>query len=66
MAEAYGHEPKDVAVGRYTVLRVLGAWVGAAQGATGLAGTLGAGLGKNAAEAIPMPAIHASSRKVGK
>lgn len=66
VAEAYGYHLEDVEVRRYAVLRVLGAWVGATQGATSIAGTLGAGLGKNATKAIPMPAIHAFNRKVGK
>ena len=66
VAEAYGYELEDIEVRRYAVLRVLGAWVGATQGATGIAGTLGAGLGKNATKAIPMPAIHAFNKKVGK
>ena len=66
VAEAYGYELDNIEVRRYAVLRVLGVWVGAAQGATGIAGTLGAGLGKNATKAIPMSAIHAFNKKVGR
>lgn len=66
VAEAYGYDLDDVEVRRFAVLRVLGAWVGAAQGATTIAGTLGAGLGKNATKAIPMTAIRAFNNKVGK
>lgn len=66
VADAYGLDLEEVAVRRYAVLRVLGAWAGVSQGATGLAGTLGAGLGKKATQAIPMSAIHGFNRAVGK
>ncbi len=52
VAEAYGLGLDELEVRRYAVLRVLGAWAGISQGVTGLAGTLGAGLGKRATEAI--------------
>ncbi|MBC6449526.1 hypothetical protein [Actinokineospora xionganensis] len=66
VAEAYGLGLDEIEVRRYAVLQVLGAWVGASQGAAGLAGTLGAGLGKKATEAIPMTAIHAFNKAMGK
>jgi hypothetical protein len=66
VAEAYGLGLEELDVRRYAVLRVLGAWAGISQGATGLAGTLGAGLGKKATEAIPMTAIHTFNKAMRK
>lgn len=66
VAEAYGHDLEDVEVRRFAILRVLGAWAGVSQGATSVAGTMGAGLGKKATKAIPMSAIHAFNRAAGK
>lgn len=66
VAEAYGHDLADMEVRRFAVLRVLGAWAGVSGGATGVAGTMGAGLGKKATQAIPMTSIHAFNRAVGK
>ncbi len=66
VAEAYGLGLDELEVRRYAVLRVLGAWAGISQGATELAGTLGAGLGKRATEAIPMTAIHAFNKAMRK
>lgn len=66
VAEAYGLDLEEIEVRRYAVLRVLGAWAGVSQGATGIAGTLGAGLGRRATEAIPMTAIHAFNKAMRK
>ncbi len=66
VADAYGIDLEEIEVRRYAVLRVLGAWAGVSQGATGLAGTVGAGLGKWATEAIPMTAIHAFNKAMKK
>lgn len=66
VAEAYGLRLDEIEIRRYAVLRVVGAWIGVTQGATRLAGTLGAGLGKKATEAIPMSAIHAFNKAMRK
>lgn len=66
VAHAFGHDLADIEVRRFAVLRVLGAWAGMSAGATGVAGTMGAGLGKQATQAIPMSVIHAANRRIGK
>lgn len=58
VAEAYGHDLDDIEVRRASILTVLGAWAGVSHASTGVAGTVSAGLGKRATEAIPMSAIH--------
>lgn len=66
VADIHGHELGDVEVRRFAILRVLGAWTGLTEGLTGVAGVAGAGLGRRATRAIPMPLIHSFNRRMGK
>jgi len=66
VAHAYGHDLSDVEVRKYAIFRVLGLWAGAAEGMMSFSSLVAAGLGKKATKAIPMTAVHAINKAVGK
>ncbi|WP_298991829.1 hypothetical protein [uncultured Pseudokineococcus sp.] len=66
VAAAYGHDLADVEIRKYALLRVLGAWAGAAEGMASFSSVVAAGLGTKATKAVPMSAVHAINRAVGK
>lgn len=66
VAHLHGHELEDLEVRRYAIFRVLAVWAGAAEGMAPLTAMVAAGLGKRATEAVPMAAVHAVNKAVGK
>jgi hypothetical protein len=66
VAHAYGHDLSDVEIRKYAIFRVLGLWAGAAEGMMSFSSLLAMGLGKKATKAVPMGAVHAINKAVGK
>lgn len=66
VAHAYGHDLTDMEIRKYALLRVLGVWAGATEGMASFSSLIATGLGKKATKAIPMPAVHAINKAVGK
>jgi hypothetical protein len=66
VAHLHGHELEDLQARRYAIFRVLAVWAGAAEGMAPVTTMLATGLGKKATEAIPMAAVHAVNKAVGK
>ena len=66
MAHLHGHELHEVEMRKYALLRVLGTWAGATEGMVPFTTLVATGLGKRATEAIPMTAVHAVNKAVGK
>ncbi len=66
VAHAHGHDLTDMEMRKYALLRVLGVWAGATEGMASFSSLVATGLGTKATKAIPMPAIHAINKAVGK
>lgn len=66
VAHAYGHDLTDMEIRKYALLRVLGVWAGATEGMVGFSSLVATGLGTKATKAIPMSAVHAINKAVGK
>ena len=66
MAHVHGHELGELEIRKYALLRVLGTWAGATEGMVPFTTLVATGLGRRATEAIPMTAVHAVNKAVGK
>jgi hypothetical protein len=66
VAHAYDHDLTDIQVRKYAILRVLAVWSGAANGMLGFSAAVAQGLGKKAVKGIPVKAVYAINRAVGK
>lgn len=66
VAHAYGHDLSEIEARRHAVMRVLAVWAGAADGVAAFTTALAQGLGKRTVKAIPMKAVHAVNKAVGR
>lgn len=66
VAHTYDHDLTDIQVRKYAILRVLAVWSGAANGTLGFTSAVAQGLGKKAVKGIPVKAVYAINRAVGK
>jgi hypothetical protein len=66
VAHTYDHDLTDIQVRKYAILRVLAVWSGAANGMLGFTAAVAQGLGRKAVKGIPVKAVYAINRAVGK
>jgi hypothetical protein len=66
VAHVHDHDLEELEVRRFAILRVLAVWAGVAEGMAPFTTMVASGLGKRATKAIPMSAVDALNKAVGK